>query len=86
MIYDKARKKAFVYQNGRGRLFTYLEYTPPETGVAEEYYRSLWKKFYDTISIEERNNPKYRQSHMPKRYWENITEMNQTTKSKQIPW
>ena len=76
MIYDKARKKAFVYQNGRGELFIYEDFTPPEVGRVEEYYRNLWKKFYDTIGIAERNNPKCRLSHMPKRYWKNITEMN----------
>ena len=37
-------------------------------------YRHLWKRFYDTIEIKERRNPKLRMSNMPKRYWETMTE------------
>ena len=42
--------------------------------AAEAQYRRLWKTFYDTIEIKERHNPKLRQTHMPKRYWETMTE------------
>ena len=37
-------------------------------------YRLLWKRFYDTISIRERENPRGRMSKMPKRYWGTMTE------------
>ena len=42
--------------------------------VQEAQYRRLWKRFYDTIEIKERHNPRRRMSHMPKRYWETMTE------------
>ena len=32
----------------------------------EAQYRRLWKRFYDTIEIKERRNPKLRMSNMPK--------------------
>ena len=38
------------------------------------HYRLLWKRFYDTIAIRERENPKLRMTHMPKRYWGTMTE------------
>ena len=41
---------------------------------AELDYRRLWRRFYDTIAIEERRNPKCRMTHMPKRYWNTMTE------------
>ena len=37
-------------------------------------YRLLWKRFYDTIAIRERENPRCRMTHMPKRYWNTMTE------------
>ena len=36
--------------------------------------RRLWKRFYDTIEIRERHNPRKQMSSMPKRYWETMTE------------
>ena len=45
--------------------------TPNETEAA---YRLLWKRFYDTVAIRERENPKLRMTHMPKRYWSTMTE------------
>ena len=44
---------------------------PDET---EARYRLLWKRFYDTIAIKERYNPKCRMTQMPKRYWGTMTE------------
>ena len=41
----------------------------------EEKYRALWRRFYDTIAVEGRENPKCRMTHMPKRYWAHLTEM-----------
>ena len=47
---------------------------PPAT--AEELrYRVLWKRFYKTIAIAARENPRCRMTHCPKRYWENMLEM-----------
>ena len=54
---------------------TCLLYTSPAT--AEELrYRVLWKRFYKTIAIAARENPRCRMTHCPKRYWENMLEMD----------
>ena len=45
---------------------------PPDETEAK--YRLLWKRFYDTIAIRERENPRCRMTHMPKRYWGTMTE------------
>ncbi len=41
---------------------------------SEAAFRALWRRFYDTIAIKERENPRCRMSHMPKRYWGVMTE------------
>jgi probable DNA metabolism protein len=53
---------------------------PSNVENEETLYKDLWKKFYKTIAIKERENLKLRQNLMPKRYWENLTEMEQELK------
>ena len=36
----------------------------------------MWKSFYDTIGIKERNNERCRMNFMPKKYWKYIVEMS----------
>ena len=43
-------------------------------GAEELQYRRMWQTFYDTIAIQGRENPRCRMTHMPKRYWDNMTE------------
>ena len=43
-------------------------------GERELAYRRLWRSFYDTISIQGRENPRCRMTQMPKRYWGRMTE------------
>ena len=74
LIYDKSHRYAFVYQDGRKRLIPLEHLELPELGAKEELYRELWKRFYDTIAIEGRINPKLRMSNMPKRYWTHMPE------------
>lgn len=47
----------------------------PKLSEDELSYQELWKKFYSTISIEDRINPRCRMSHMPKRFWGNMLEV-----------
>ena len=75
-IYDKTHKAALLYQNGITEIVELDEAVMPEAGETEENYRALWRQFYKTIAIEDRYNPKCRMNHMPKRYWENMTEMH----------
>jgi len=74
LIYDKSHKCAFVYQNGEKSLIELEHLELPEAGAEEEQYRALWKRFYNTIAIEGRINPKLRMNNMPKRYWAHMTE------------
>lgn len=75
IIYDKTHRHALIYQDGRAQVLRMDSINLPAPTETEKGYRELWKGFYKAITIEARENPKCRMTHMPKRYWENMTEM-----------
>jgi probable DNA metabolism protein len=75
IIYDKTNKAALIYQNRKAEIISLKDIKFPEISEEESKFRDLWKRFYDTIAIEARTNPRCRMTHMPKRYWENMPEM-----------
>lgn len=75
LIYDKTHKAALVYQQKKARIVPAENIQFPEPDADERQFRALWKRFYDTIAIEGRHNERCRRTHMPKRYWENMVEM-----------
>jgi len=77
LIYDETHKYALVYQNGESAIIPLEHFELPESCEKEEKYRILWKRFYDTIAIESRINPKLRMNNMPKRYWKHLTEFKE---------
>ena len=77
MIYDRTHSAALVYQHGRGEIVQMEAFALPEVSEAETQYRALWKRLYETVTIETRYNPKCRMTHMPKRYWSEMTEMQE---------
>jgi len=75
LIFDKTNKVALIYENRALRTVAAEHIEFPAFSEEEERYRALWKHFYDTVAIEGRENPRCRMTHMPKRYWENMVEM-----------
>lgn len=73
-LYDRTHKEALFYAEGKAviRPLDDFQMAPPDED--EVRYRTLWKRFYDTIAIRERYNPRLRMSNMPKRYWSTMTE------------
>ena len=73
-IYDRTHREALFYADGKAVLLPleHFQMAPPDE--TEASYRQLWKRFYDTIAIRERENPRCRMTHMPKRYWNTMTE------------
>jgi len=75
IIHDLKRELAILQEDGQWVL------TVMERGYGERLaaansgvYEDLWKSYYKTISIEERENPKLRRQMMPQRYWKHMTE------------
>jgi probable DNA metabolism protein len=75
IIYDKTHGAALVYQDKKADILKVEDLAFNEPSEEELMYQSMWKRFYDTIGIKERLNPKCRMTHMPKRYWDNMVEM-----------
>lgn len=73
-IYDRTHQEALFYAGGKSVIapLAHFEMAPPNK--TEAAYRRLWKQFYDTIAIKERENPRCRMTNMPKRYWNTMTE------------
>jgi probable DNA metabolism protein len=76
MILDKTHKAALVYRGGRAEILQIDHVTFPALPENETRCQALWKRFYDTIAIESRENPRCRMTHMPKRYWVNMPELS----------
>lgn len=77
LIYDKTNRMALIYSDHNAEIVEGIDFELPDTTDEEEYYRQLWKTFYNTIGIEERYNPLCRMNLMPKRYWGQIVEMEE---------
>lgn len=75
LIWDKCHGMALLYQPYEMKLVPAEELELPEEDERERFYQRLWKGYYDVIGIGERENPRCRMSHMPKRFWGNMTEM-----------
>ena len=73
-IYDRNHKELLLYANGRSRIFSVDNIQLNLPGEDEIQYRALWKRFYETIAIPERDNPRCQNNFLPKRYRGTMTE------------
>lgn len=76
-LYDRTHREALLYSGGISRIVPLDEFEMAQPDAEEASYRQLWKRFYDTIAIRERENPKLRMTHMPKRFWNTMTEFQE---------
>lgn len=74
MIYDATNGMALVHRPGESAVIPVDSFVMEDPGEEELMYRDLWCEYYDTIAVEGRYNPKCRMNHMPKRYWDQMTE------------
>ena len=73
-LYDRTHKEGLFYRPGRWAIAPLDEFQLARPGQTEQDYRRMWRVFYDTIAIRERENPRCRMTNMPKRYWKHLTE------------
>lgn len=74
MIYDKTHQMALTHRPGQSQIIPLEAAEPPGPSQEERQIRALWRRFYQTLSIQARENPQARRSHMPQRYWGDMTE------------
>lgn len=78
LIYDKTHSQALVWHNRQKMIIPLDGFEQPQAGDEELYFCALWKHFYDTVAIEARYNPRCRMNFMPKRYWNQLPEMDES--------
>lgn len=76
LICDVTHGAVLLY---RDHAASYLElegeFQLPPVGEEEARLQRAWKHFYETLTIQARENLRCRMTHCPKRYWENMTEL-----------
>lgn len=73
-IYDEPHHMLLSYHPYEAEFLHVDSFTPPKADGEEELYRALWRQFFETIAVEGRINPRCQMTHMPKRYWRDMTE------------
>ena len=73
-IYDRTHKELLVYSKGHSRILQVDSLQLALPGEEEVHFRMLWRRFFNTISIEERHNPRCQNTFLPKRYRGTMTE------------
>ena len=84
IIYDEVHHIAGVYE---GHTWYLVRTDDPATSLLglpdkaadEVTMQQAWRRFYRTVAVEARFNPELRRHFMPKRFWRNLTEMQEET-------
>ena len=73
VLYDRTHREALFYRPRRWAIVPLEAFRAAAPGREERDFRRLWRRFYDTIAIEGRENPRCRMTQMPKRFWGTMT-------------
>ncbi len=74
LIHDQTHGMALVYRPYEWAIVPMTGFEMAQADPEEAHYRALWRSYYEAIAVEGRENPRCRMSHMPKRYWQFMTE------------
>ena len=74
LLYDRTHREALVYRPGQWTIAAVDGLTLPQAEEKELKYRQLWRRFFDTVAIEARRNPRCQNTHLPKRFRRQMTE------------
>ena len=74
VIFDRTHREGLVHQGGRWAILPMEDFDSGPAEDRELYYRRLWRRFFQTIGIEGRTNPRCQNTHLPKRYRAMMTE------------
>lgn len=75
IIHDKNRNIAFLYNTKEYKIIDSSCIAIPNISEAERKYQELWTAFFKTIAIKERINSRLQMQYMPKKYWQDLTEL-----------
>ncbi|MBT31515.1 MAG: DNA metabolism protein [Thalassobius sp.] len=82
LIYDAKRKYGIYYDLETVRIVEInfqanVNSSKPLMEISderEEFYQTLWRRYFNSVNIKARTNMKLHIQHMPKRYWKYLTE------------
>ena len=74
VLYDRTHHEVFLSDRGRWKLLPAEDFRMGPAGAQERAFRAMWRRYYETIAIEGRRNPKCQSTHLPKRYRHVMTE------------
>lgn len=86
IIHDATHKLALIHEKQRDWYIASEELLPrevfDEAGISKsDHYALLWKSFFESIAIAERENKHCQDNHLYKRYRENMIEFSQDEKN-----
>lgn len=82
IIHDIRRERALFAEGGHWYIAALSREAVPELSENEVQYRALWKRYFETIAIRERTNPRCQRQYMPTRYWKYLTELQSSAELK----
>jgi len=85
LILDRTHHLALAHSGGHCTVVPIDQAQLPPADRREQFYRQLWTRFYDTVAIEARYNPQCRSNHMPKRFWNTMTEFQEENRPQALP-
>jgi probable DNA metabolism protein len=74
MIYDKRREISVAFDGKDTVLVPGRLVEAAEQCQDEAFYQQMWKRYFDTLAITGRLNPKLQRHMMPVRYWKHLVE------------
>lgn len=74
VIFDETHKISGVF-DGRNWHLVQGDVTPPARVSNEVSMQNAWRRYFDSLCVDERYNPELQRQNMPKRFWKNLTEM-----------
>lgn len=84
IIYDEKRKTAILHRTGLSWVYTYADNLNlnrlEQFSVQEDEFQELWKVFFESIAIKERQNYKLQRNNLPIRFRNNMLEFNNDKK------
>lgn len=75
LICDKTNQVVLVHHQHHSQIVPLSVPLSLTLSEDELHFQTLWRRFYQTISIKERENHLCRKTHMPNRYWDNMLEL-----------
>ena len=74
LLHDETHREGLFYAGGKWKIRPVDRLDLDRPSQAEAQCQALWRKFYATIAIPHRHNPKLQQTHLPQRFRGHMTE------------